>query len=89
MKICKNIDVIENYFNNINSRSHDGNLYTRENGNAWELVNYYTPLVRISKGVCYINTNKYSRTTSKIQTYIKRELEYHKYKYIIKEMEEI
>ena len=68
----KNINVIENYFTFNNAKSSNGNLWTRQNGDAWELVNYSTPLMRYQNGVYYINTKKYSVTTSKIQTYINR-----------------
>lgn len=73
MRICKNEQVIENYFSFNMTSSHNGNLFTRYNYNGeWELVNYSTPLVRYANGVYYINTKKYSVTTSKIQTYINR-----------------
>jgi len=69
----RNENVIENYFNFNNAKSSNGNLWTRHNYNGeWELINYSTPLVRYSNGIYYINTKKYSTTTSKIQTYINR-----------------
>lgn len=63
----RNQQVIENYFNNMQGRSSNGNLYTQGN----ELINYSTPLVIYYNGTYTINTKKYSITTSKIQTYIK------------------
>lgn len=42
-------------------------LYTQGN----KLVNYSTNMARLEEGVVYINKNKYSSTTSKIQTMIK------------------
>lgn len=70
-----NENVIKNYLRFIDSKSHNENLYTRYNYNGeWELVNYSTPLVRIVDNTLYFNTKKYSVTTSKIQTYIKREI---------------
>lgn len=42
-------------------------LYTK--GNV--LVNYSTNMARLEEGVVYINKNKYSSTTSKIQTMIR------------------
>lgn len=70
-----NENVIKNYLRFIDSKSHNENLYTRRNYNGeWELVNYSTPLVRIIDNTLYFNTKKYSVTTSKIQTYIKREI---------------
>lgn len=72
----KNENVIENYFNFNSASSYNHNLYTRRNYNGeWELINYSTPLVRYSNGVYYINTKKYSVTTSKIQHYINRYIE--------------
>ena len=73
----KNENVIESYFNFNNAKSSNGNLWTRQNGDAWELVNYSTPLMRYQNGVYYINTKKYSVTTSKIQTYINRYINNH------------
>ena len=70
-----NQNVIKNYLRGIDSKSHNENLYTRYNyNNEWELVNYSTPLVRIVGNTLYLNTKKYSITTSKIQSYIKREI---------------
>ena len=70
-----NENVIKNYLRFIESKSHTENLYTRYNYNdEWELVNYSTPLVRIVGNTLYLNTKKYSVTTSKIQSYIKREI---------------
>lgn len=75
-----NENVIKNYLRGIDSKSHNENLYTRYNyNNEWELVNYSTPLVRIVGNTLYLNTKKYSVTTSKIQTYIKREIAYTDY----------
>ena len=72
--------VIKNYLQFRDSKSHNENLYTRYNYNGeWELVNYSTPLVRIVGDTLYLNTKKYSITTSKIQTYIKREIAYTDY----------
>lgn len=70
-----NENVIKNYLQFIDSKSHNENLFTRYNYDGeWELVNYRTPLVRIVGNTLYLNTKKYSVTTSKIQTYIKREI---------------
>ena len=70
-----NKNVIKNYLQFVDSKSHTGNLYTRYNyNNEWELVNYSTPLVRIVDNTLYLNTKKYSITTSIIQSYIKQEI---------------
>lgn len=82
----KNINVIENYFNFMKGKSSTGNLWTRQNGDSWELVNYSTPLMRYQNGVYYINTKKYSVTTSKIQTYINRYIENNLTNEIIEQM---
>lgn len=67
-----NKNVIKNYLNFVDSKSHTGNLYTRYNYNGeWELVNYSTPLVRIIDNTLYLNTKKYSTTTSIIQSHIR------------------
>lgn len=68
-----NKNVIKNYLQFIDSKSHNGNLYTRYNyNNEWELVNYSTPLVKIVDNTLYLNTKKYSITTSIIQSHIRQ-----------------
>ena len=37
-----------------------------------ELINYKTPIARIEGNTLYLNTNKYSVTTSKIQSLLRR-----------------
>ena len=72
-----NKNVIKNYLQFVESKSHNENLYTRYNYNGeWELVNYRTPLVRIVDNTLYLNTKKYSVTTSKIQSYIRQAIEF-------------
>lgn len=73
----KNQEVIESYFNFMSAHSHNDNLYTRHYGDEWQLVNYSTPLVTYKNDTYYINTKKYSVTTSKIQTYINRYINDH------------
>ena len=41
-------------------------------GDIVDLINYKTRIASIVSGRLYLNTKKYSRTTSKIQTMIKR-----------------
>ena len=75
-----NKNVIKNYLQFIESKSHNGNLYTRYNyNNEWELVNYSTPLVRIVDNTLYLNTKKYSTTTSIIQSHIREAILYTDY----------
>ena len=71
----KNEEVIKNYFNFMGGQSYNNNLYTKQCYDEWQLVNYTTPLVVFKNDTYYINTKKYSRTTSKIQTYINRYIE--------------
>jgi hypothetical protein len=74
----KNEKVIENFITQFsqNCTSHTKNLYTC-NDNS-ELVNYRTTLAKFDheNRKLYVNITKYSVTTSKIQTYLKRELKY-------------
>lgn len=50
------------------------NLKISKRPNGWSLVNYSTPILYRADGesAVYFNTTKYSVTTSKIQSYIKR-----------------
>ena len=75
----RNEEVIENYFNFMEGRSSNGNLYARDN----KLINYSTPLAIYYNGIFTINTKKYSRTTSKIQSYIKNYVESHNLQNVI------
>ena len=75
----RNEEVIENYFNFMEGRSSNGNLYTSDN----KLINYATPLVIYYNGTFTINTKKYSVTTSKIQSCIKRYVESHNLQNVI------
>ena len=68
-----NQKVIENYFNFLQGRSYNGNLFTSGD----KLINYYTPLVVYYNGTFTINTKKYSPTTSKIQFYIREYVKNH------------
>lgn len=76
MKV-KNEMVIEIFVNRNASKgieSHTGNLYTIDNG--IKLMNYGTCLAQFNHdtNTLYVNVSKYSVTTSKIQTYLKREI---------------
>lgn len=53
-------------------QSHTGNLWVTPNED--KLMNYGTCLVHRVKGHFIFNETKYSSTTSKIQSYIRREL---------------
>lgn len=51
------------------------NLKINKEKNGWSMVNYTTPLLyRDKSGTIYLNTDKYSPTTSKLQNLIKSEL---------------
>ena len=75
----KNEKVIENFVtrnNNKNISSHTKNLFTNTEGN--KLINYKTTLAKFDYDTMtlYVNITKYSVTTSKIQNYLKKELQY-------------
>jgi hypothetical protein len=74
----KNEKVIAEFIkqDNYDVESHTGNLWTTRQNN--ELWNYRTMIAKFdheSKKL-FINVTKYSVTTSKIQTYLKRESRY-------------
>jgi len=49
------------------------NLKINKEPNGWSLINYATPIAyRSNEGQTFINTQKYSQTTSKIQSVLKR-----------------
>ena len=66
----KNERVIENYFNGKNC--HSLNVYASGDN----LINYNTIMVHFENNTYYVNISYYSVTTSKIQSYITRELYY-------------
>lgn len=57
-------------------------LYTRENKDNFELINYNTRIAYIIDNDLYLNVKKYSSTTSKIQTKIKTLAKYYNYNII-------
>lgn len=64
----KNEQVMKDFICRRNSRT----LNLRTNGN--ELVNYDTVIAYFKDGICFVNTRKYSNTTTKIQNQLKRML---------------
>lgn len=68
-----NSEVVQAFFNHTPLSSHDGNLKATPN----TLINYSTSIAYYEKGIYHINISKYSTTTSKIQTLIKRYLQEH------------
>lgn len=65
----KNIDLIKAFQDGATTgKSHTDNLYIKGDN----LINYSTVLATRVNGGIVMNTHKYSVTTSKIQTYIKR-----------------
>ena len=65
--------VIQAFFNHTPLSSHNGNLKTTKT----TLINYSTIIAYYENDTYYINISKYSITTSKIQTLIKRYLQGH------------
>lgn len=66
----KNCDVVEKFYEMKDAHSSNWNLFTRYNGDRFELVNYKTVIAYIECGVVHINISKYSSSTSAIQTLI-------------------
>lgn len=65
-----NREVVNKFFNHQLAHSSNKNLFTREDGDRFELVNYNTVIAFIKSDVVYFNTRKYSSTTSAIQSLI-------------------
>lgn len=68
-----NSEVVKAFFNHTRLSSHNGNLKTTPD----TLINYSTIIAYYEDGIYHINISKYSITTSKIQTLIKRYLQNH------------
>jgi len=72
-----NSEVIK-YFASSNPKEiRSTHLICRKVTNGWVLINYYTKIAGFlddEPDVYYVNEQKYSRTTSKIQNYVRREL---------------
>ncbi len=71
MRRTNNENVMIALLDTEEAKSNNGNLYTIYDfiNHRWVLVNYTTPIaVRDEIGEIWINTEKYSRTTSKIQS---------------------
>ena len=68
-----NSKVVQAFFNHIPLSSHNSNLKTTKT----TLINYSTIIAYYKDNTYYINISKYSTTTSKIQTLIKRYLQDH------------
>ena len=66
-----NSEVVQPFFNHTPLSSHDGNLKTTKT----TLINYSTIIAYYKDDIHHINISKYSITTSKIQTLIKRYLQ--------------
>lgn len=77
----RNSDVVEMFMTDSfpkNKRQKWGtaNKMIEKMGNGWALVNYSTPIVyRSNDGTIYFNTDKYSKTTSKMQNEIRSHLD--------------
>lgn len=70
MERVKNEMVVRNFVGGYEAvQSHTQNLYMEGN----KLINYYTVIAINAGNKIYLNKNKYSVTTSKIQNMIRRE----------------
>jgi hypothetical protein len=72
-----NQNVIKAFYNQQEGKveSHTGNLWI--DGTGTRLMNYGTCLAQRIDNKIIINVTKYSVTTSKIQTWLKSEFQYH------------
>lgn len=68
----KSNQEIINAFVNGKANVSNRNLWTNCDGT--KLINYSTTIAQKINGKWYVNVTKYSPTTSKIQTYVKRTL---------------
>ena len=66
-----NSEVVQAFFNHTPLSSHNGNLKSTKT----TLINYSTIIAYYKDNTYHINISKYSTTTSKIQTLIKRYLQ--------------
>lgn len=71
-RITRNNDFIEYFLNGGRDQKKCNNLYIEDN----KLFNYNTILLEEVENEIYFNTTKYSKSTSRIQTYIRQELYY-------------
>lgn len=67
--MAKNMDVIRGFVARFTKVPKAGNLYV-ENG---KLINYYTVIGQYINNELYVNTSKYSVSTTKIQNMLVRE----------------
>lgn len=69
-----NVEVIKNFIKGVECKSSNGNLYVTKWDGSVRLINYSTCIAqKVGKKIVY-NGTKYSPTTSKIQCYVRREL---------------
>lgn len=64
-----NKQVMERFTKRLSGNAN--NLYTDGN----KLINYVTEIAYFKEGICFVNVRKYSNTTSKIQSQLKRVLQ--------------
>jgi len=62
----KNAEVLIKFLRQ--EKAHTANLFTRQEGNKFVLINYETPIAYIEGNDLWINQCKYSVSTSKIQS---------------------
>lgn len=73
MKTCKNIDVIRNFFSHSPAKNYTDSLVSRDN----KLFSYNTCIAEWIDEDIVINNTKYSPTTSKHQSSLRRVLSYY------------
>ena len=78
----KNLDVVRAFFSNKVAKSSNSNLRVEVgHDNTLRLRNYNTTLLqKNADGTIIYNNTRYSVSTSRIQSYIRRELGWRKYK---------
>ena len=94
-----NLEVIKSFLQKKNAKTNLRNiqngyytykgrtLHTKEENNGFCLYNYNTVIAFILDNTLYLNTQKYSTTTSKIQSQLRYQATYTDYK--IKEYKEV
>ena len=72
MKLTSNQGVINAFVNQSSERTESHNHNLRYDPDFGKLVNYQTTIARWENGYIWMDARKFSRTTSKIQTMLRR-----------------